>query len=196
MNNCELERLLKSAPVPGPPEDFWKRFPNRISARIHWHGQRAKVEGSPGRRRGRMAWGISCAAICLALGFLLGNWRRPDGVNGLLQNAKVVREVLTMFPNQVQAIVQDENGLRLVLSEKPDVPISTPLWLKVCEGKRCRAIVTFSGQAVQIAGERVEVLADARGQVLVVGERFCWSSDERVAPGPLRIDARLLSYPM
>jgi len=131
-------------------------------------------------------------AICLVIGFLTGPWRGSNQANGLLRNEKFVGEVLAMFPNQVQAIIQDENGLHLSLAERPDVPSSPPLWIKVCDGKHCRSFVTFSGQSVQLAGQRVEVLADARGGVLLVGERFVWSGAESVSPGHLRIRAEPL----
>ena len=36
--------------------------------------------------------------------------------------------------------------MRLVLSEQADVPVSAPLFLKVCDGKNCQRIITFSGQ--------------------------------------------------
>ena len=70
---------------------------------------------------------------------------------------------------------------------------ATPLWIKVCEGRQCRTIVTFSGQELQIAREKVEVLADAQGQIVLVGNRLFWSSAEPDrATGSLRIQARPL----
>ena len=102
--------------------------------------------------------------------------------------------MLAMFPNQVRAVVQDERGINVVLSETNDVPASTPLWIRVSEGDRERSFVTFSGQSVQINQERVEVLQDAQGGIILVGDRFFWSSGE---PGRaldhLRIQARALA---
>jgi hypothetical protein len=128
------------------------------------------------------------------LGIALGNWRGAKPANALLQNEKLMREVLAMFPNQVRAIVQDENGLSLSLADEPNVPSSTPLWIKICDGKQCRSVVTFSGQAMQIAGQRVEVLADARGGVMLVGDDFFWSSQDAVPHDRLRIDAQSLNH--
>jgi hypothetical protein len=68
------------------------------------------------------------------------------------------------------------------------------LWIKICDGKQCRSVVTFSGQAMQIAGQRVEVLADARGGVMLLGDHFFWSSRETVLKDHLRIDAQPLSH--
>ena len=103
-------------------------------------------------------------------------------------------ELFTLFPHRVRAIVQDERGLRLVLSEEPDVPSSAPLWLQICDRSRCRSAVTFSGQELQLAGERFEVLEDAGGQVTLLGSRFLWSSRApRKAAPELRIQAHSLA---
>lgn len=195
MNNTELEKLLKSVPPPERPPEFWEQLARRVSTRIH---RQAKLGTAPGSEpRGwwsSWTWGFSAAAACLVIAFALGNWRGTKQPGGLLQNEKVVREVLAMFPNQVQAIVQDENGLRLSLADKPDVPISTPFWIKVCDGKHCRSFITFSGQTVQIAGQRVEVLADAQGKVMLLGDRFFWSSADVAPRDHLRIDVRQLIH--
>lgn len=195
MNNRDLEKVLKSATPPERPLEFWEQLPRRVSARIHWQAKLGTAPGSKPRIWwSSWTWGFSAAAACLVIAFALGNWRGTKPANGLLQNEKVVREVLAMFPNQVQAIVQDENGLSLSLADKPDVPASRPLWIKVCDGKHCRSFITFSGQAVQIAGQRVEVLADAQGKVMLLGDRFFWSSTEAAPRDHLRIDARQLNH--
>jgi len=128
--------------------------------------------------------------------FAIGHWHGRMEKNGafvLLQNGKMLREVLTLFPNRVRAIVQDERGLQLVLSDQPDVPISTPLWVKICDGKQCASLVTFSGQELEIAGQKITVLADAQGGIILEGSQFVWSDSARnLVPGNLKIEARRL----
>jgi hypothetical protein len=54
--------------------------------------------------------------------------------------------------------------------------------------------VTFSGQELEIAGQKVTVLADAQGGVIVTGSRFAWSSDGPAGTsGGLKIEARTLN---
>jgi hypothetical protein len=195
MNDSELEKVLKTEPAPDRTPEFWEDFPRRVSGKIHWRAQHEATPGvAPRHRWSGLAWGLSVGTACLVLGIALGNWRGAKRANALLQNEKLVREVLAMFPNQVRAIVQDENGLSLSLADEPNVPSSTPLWIKICDGKQCRSVVTFSGQAMQIAGQRVEVLADARGGVMLLGDHFFWSSRETVLKDHLRIDAQPLSH--
>lgn len=193
MNDSDLEKVLKAGPAPDRAPEFWEDFPRRVTGKIHWRAQREGTRGVASRHRwSGLVWGLSVGTACLLLGIALGNWRGAKPANALLQNEKLVREVLAMFPNQVQAIIQDENGLRLALADEANVPQSQPLWLKVCNGERCRSILTFSGQTVQIAGERVEVLADARGGVMLVGDNFVWSSATAERKGQLRIQAQPL----
>jgi hypothetical protein len=210
MNNSDLEKKLKSARVPERTQEYWDDFPQQVTRSL-----RTAVPGSAGfqpagsvdvetrRQDGgapkwqpKLAWGFGVAFACLVIGFAIGHRHGKAEADSfaLLQNEKMLHEVLTMFPNRVRAIEQDEHGVRLVLSDDADVPTSTPLWIKICEGKNCRVVVTFSGQDLQIAKERVEVLMDARGQVLLVGNNFVWSSaDPTRATDHLRIQARPLS---
>jgi hypothetical protein len=130
-------------------------------------------------------------AVCLVIGFLAGHRRGAVEAN-LLQDKKVIEEMLALFPNRVRAVVQDQNGLRLVLSDNDDVPASAPLWLKICDGSNCSAAVTFSGQEIQVGGRKVTVLAGARGGVLLVGNNFVWSSDSAGPTQGLKISAKVL----
>ena len=113
--------------------------------------------------------------------------------NDDLADIKVIRETLALFPNRVRAIVQDEHGLHLVLSDTDDVPPSPPLYVSICDGKKCSSLVTFSGQEIQIAGQNVMVLSDARGGIILTGNQFVWSNAERTHAGDhLKIEAKNL----
>ena len=195
MNNNDLENKLKAAQVPARDEDYWESFPRLVSAKL-----RATPAGRPGIERHwlpRLAWGGSIAFACLVIGFALGHRHGRMEKNdpyALLQNEKALSEVLTMFPNRVRAIVQDEHGVQLVLSDQADVPASTPIYVHICDGKQCSSLVTFSGQELEIAGQKVTILSNAQGGVIVAGTRFAWSSDRPTgASGGLKIEARSLS---
>ena len=188
MNDSELNKLLNSAKVPERSTEHWEDFPGQV-VRSLCSRRAAETTSAHPCRRPALAWGLALAA-CLVIGFLLAPWRSANQANVLLQNGKLVSEVVAMFPNQVQAIIQDETGLHISLSETPNVPQSQPLWIKLCDGKQCRWIVTFSGQVVQINGQSVEALADASGGVMLAGENFFWSSKVRLIPEYLRINAQ------
>lgn len=194
MNDAELNRLLKSAAPPRSPEEYWEDFPGRVARQLH---RPLPPERFVARWPLRLAWAAGVAAVCVAAGFLLGHhFGQTEMANGngqVLQNVKLIREVMAMFPNRVRAIVKDEAGMQLVLSDSDDVPASTPLWVKISQGEHSVSLVTFSGQELQIRGQKLTVLSEARGGVLVVGDHFVWASEEAgLGAGDLRIQARPL----
>jgi len=198
MNNSELEHRLKAAQAPVRPDEYWAEFPQRVAA-----GLRRTPVVVRGERRWlpRLAWGLATAAACLIIGFGVGHWRgrtETASSNGLLQNVKLIRETMAMFPNRVRAIVQDERGLNLVLSEQADVPDSTPIYVSICDGKQCSTVVTFSGQEIKLAGQSLTILSDAHGGVILTGSKFVWSSAEQIYAGNhLKIEAKTLgSFPL
>ncbi len=180
MNDSELDRLLRSAHVPERKPGYWADFPSQVVVALH--APRLAGKASPPLTRTRVIWALTVVTACVALAFVfLGRSapsRRAPSI-GWLKNQTALREVFTLFPNRVRAIVQDERGTQLVLSEQPDVPTSPALWIEFEDHGQRGTAVTFSGQQIEIAGERVEVLANPQGQITLVGDRIFWSS---VAP--------------
>jgi hypothetical protein len=189
MNMPELESILKRARQPEIPAGSSELFPHQIVAGL----KRNRLAIQPDRRTmPRLAWTFGLAA-CVVIAFAASHWRWPVGSKDALADVKVVRETLAMFPNRLRAIMQDEHGLNLVLSETDDVPVSPPIYVRICDGNRCVACVTFSGQEIQIAGQKVTVLADAHGGIILTGNQFVWSNAERTYAGNhLKIDAKNL----
>ena len=136
--------------------------------------------------------------ICILAAFAIGHWRgrmekETFPANDSLANIKLFRETLAMFPNQVRAIVEDEHGINLVLSDTGDVPVSPPLYVRVSDGKHSSSFVTFSGQEIQIAGQKLTVLSDARGGIILTGNQFVWSNTGQIAAqNNLKISAKNL----
>jgi len=177
MNDSELNQLLKSAPTPPRSDEYWTDFPGQVTRQLN---RPLRPERPAKNWLPRLAWAGGLAAVCVLAGFILGNkfgHTEMAGNGQSLQNEKLIHEVMAMFPNRVRAIVKDESGMQLVLSESEDVPTSTPLWVKVCRGNQCTTLVTFSGQELQIAGQKMTVLADSGGGVILTGDRFAWASD-------------------
>ena len=195
MNNSELDAKLMAAREPVLPADYEEAFPRTVLANL----RSATWKKSPARRVWfpRLTWAAATAA-CVLLAFAVGHWRGRMETGTIpatdsLTSTKLIRETLAMFPNRVRAIVQDERGINLVLSDNDDVPVSPPLYVRICDGEHCSSLVTFSGQEIQIAGQKVTVLADTHGGVILAGQHFMWSDTERVyAAGHLKITAKNL----
>jgi len=85
-----------------------------------------------------------------------------------------------MFPNRVRAIVRDERGINLVLSDKDDVPSSPPIYVRISDGKNCSSVITFSGQEIQIAGQKLSVLMEGDGGIILAGNGFVWEGGKQI----------------
>jgi hypothetical protein len=193
MNNSELDAKLKAAREPALPADYAEAFPQTVLNQLRsspWKPVRARRFWLP-----RLVWGAATTA-CLLIAFALGHWRgqvERDSGQDVLANVKLIQETLAMFPNRVRAIVEDGHGLKLVLADQPDVPASMPIYIRICDGKHCSSLVTFSGQEIQIAGQKLTVLSDANGGIILEGNQFVWSSREPVHAGrSLKIEAKNL----
>ncbi len=196
MKNTELDSILKKARLPGIPDDSLEAFPRQVAARL----SRNDPLPRPARRLApRLAWALALVA-CAAIAFAFGHWRGRMETSAIsasdtLASAKLIHEMMAMFPNQIRAIVQDDGGgVKLVLSDTCDVPTSPPLYVRICDGLHCSSFVTFSGQEVQVDGQTITVLADPRGGIILTGNQFFWSSTERPSTtGHLKIEAKNLS---
>lgn len=198
MNDSELNRLLQSAAEPSRPAEYWEDFPNKVASRLAGapasRPQRAPAEP----RRVALGWfalgaGMATACLLLTFAFLSGRERLEFTPNDLTVMRKYLQEVEALFPNQVQAVVFEQQGPRLVLADRASVPDNVPVYVRICDGNGCRSFLTFSGQQIQLKGETVDVLVDARGHVLLVGSRLIWSSeDPKHQADSLRIVARAL----
>ena len=191
MNNSELEKKLKAARGPDLEESYLVDFPRTVLDNLH-SALRRTVQPETSRRS-RLVWGLA-AATCLVIAFVAAHWRgRGDADHDVLANSKLIQETLAMFPHRVRAIVRDEHGMRLILSDQADVPDSTPIYVRICDGKNCSSAVTFSGQEIPMEGQKIMVLSDANGGIILEGNKFVWSSTERTSAGVhFKIGARSL----
>jgi hypothetical protein len=191
MDNSELERKLKAARGPVLPADYQSNFSQGVLASLRSGPLPPTRKRHPWRPR--LAWAFA-TAVCILIAFAAGHWHgRREADRDVLANSKLVQQTLAMFPHRVRAIVQDERGMNLVLSDQEDVPASTPIYVRICDGKNCSSLVTFSGQEIQIAGQKLTVLSDAAGGIILEGNTFVWSSGAQCyALRGLKIEARYL----
>ena len=200
MNNDDLDRLLKSAVEPGRPTEYWDVFPEKIVSNLDGRRSFVREEGYPKSTRAALTWfalGAGMATACLILAFVFQGGRRRGVESFTAADIAVMRkylqEVEALFPNQVQAVVFEPGGPRLVLADRPVVPATMPVYVRVCGEHECQSFLTFSGQQIRLNGEVVDVLVDARGNVLLVGTRLSWTSGQSNSRvGSLRIVARSL----
>lgn len=202
MTDSDLDKKLNAARTPKLEPDYIEDFPRTVfaKARAAQSAEDSRASHSAETRWwSRAAWSIGFVLFFLIAGFGLGHWRGKmeapaTSANDLLANVKMIHETLALFPNRVRAIVQNGQEVQLVLADQADVPDSPPLFVKICDGKKCSSLVTFSGQEIEIAGQKITILADANGGIILEGKQFVWSSLEKNSTtAGLKIEARHLS---
>ncbi|MCG3147462.1 MAG: hypothetical protein PCFJNLEI_00902 [Verrucomicrobiae bacterium] len=156
----DLDKLLKSGRVPERSLGYWEHFPKRVIRHLT-----ATATRDP-RHWG--AWAMSLAGAGVLAGIFLFLPSRPPAPTPVAYG-RLYREITALFPNQVQAIVVDEHGVKLELSETANVPRSQPLLVNACNPAGCRHVITFSGQQVKINGDTWDVLVNGQNEVVVAG---------------------------
>jgi hypothetical protein len=195
MNNAELEALLRRARPPEISEESLAMFPRRVLAGLDRQAAPRRAERP---FFSRLAWAGGLAA-CLLMTVAVSRWHERKSAQAapssdILASAKLVHGMLAMFPNRVRAIVEDARGVNFVLSDGNQVPVSQPLYLRICDGRHCSSIVTFSGQEIQVAGQTVTALSDARDGIIVTGRQFVWCGTNGLdADAPFQIEAKVLA---
>jgi hypothetical protein len=168
----QFDDLLKSARVPERSQGYWDSFPKRVAVRLSEKRPTGETLSTSSLR----LWGFGLVTVVMALILCVGLWMRGRHVSAEPNYAKLYREIESMFPNQVRAIVVESGGVKLDLSDRPDVPSSSPLRVDVCHNQQCRTYITFSGQRIPVNKESWDVLSDGVGHVLVVGPSVVWTS--------------------
>ena len=191
MNNQDqqFDDLLKSARVPERSEGYWESFPKRVGVWLSEERRTGEISSGSFLRY----WGLGLATAVMVLMLGVGLWMRGRLVSTEPNYTKLYHEIESMFPNQVRAIVVEKNGVRLELSDKPDVPSSSPLRVDVCHNQQCGTYITFSGQRIRVNAESWDVLSDGGGHVVVAGPSIVWTSAEPMRRvGTYHIDAKPL----
>jgi hypothetical protein len=203
VNDSELNDLLRLAGVPERKAEGWKESTSETMRRLRISladGEKAQARGAtksrPRRWRSIVIWSAGCATALVFIGFILGNWHagRRDRSHEIAAARKLFAELSAMFPDQLEAVMLDGSTPRIALADKPWPGSGAPLFVRICGPRGCQRIITFSGRRVQVNGENCEVLADARGGIIVTGDTFVWSSsDAGTHAGRYRIEAAPLA---
>lgn len=189
MNDRELDHLLKSAAPPGREEEYWREFPARVRRSLGDDSARLVRNSSSALR---ISWklGLTGACAVVAAIFLLRFTNPKDpGAMELGELRKCYRELATLFPKQLQAVVLESGQFRLQVSGGSEVPDSPPLLVRVCRASRCATVVTFSGQQVEVLGRKFEVLADGRGGIIFLGQEGVWKPGQAPVGDEWRFEA-------
>jgi hypothetical protein len=114
MNDSELDKRLKSVPLPDRPEAYWDEFPFRVRGHLRCAAVKPEAEGIwlP-----RLAWAGGCA---LALIFCL--WCAHSGpvqtvADAIAHHGSHIRREFAQFETKLHVLMRDEHGLHQLIVE-------------------------------------------------------------------------------
>ncbi len=110
MTDLELESQLKGIPLPSRTEDYWEQFPSSIRRQL----PPALVMQPRTTLAHRLTW--SSAVAVAGLVFALGLWPTLDG---MVNDARVVRRQLAELPGHLRVLMADEHGMHYLITDKP-----------------------------------------------------------------------------
>jgi hypothetical protein len=197
MKDADLNKLLRSVPPPERSPEDQAEFPQEVVRHLSRpvYPQAASEKPVPKFP----VWALGFATACLMVGFMLGRFPDkpavpPQAAAQPPEYAKLFKEVASLFPDRLRGVVVRNGEMELILADQPELPASNPLLVEICQAGRCRTVITFSGQKLEVDGHFIEVLAGADDRVIVLADNRVWTSQnpKEVVDG-FRINAQFLS---
>jgi hypothetical protein len=140
-------------------------------------------ESLPAAPTGLRLW-LALPALALLLlgvffGVHLGQRGHYDAAAAL---AQALQEIETLFPRQVNAIVENQGEIQIDLASTADTHTEQPVYVELRRGPHSVRIISYSGRSVTVSlGEEavtIEPLITGNGKVILVGDDFVWPGAE------------------
>jgi len=198
MKDSELNKLLRSVRPPERSPEERMEFADGVVRQLSRPVRQSSGAGGIGNMRVPLL-GIGFALVCLVLGFLVGRFPEKQVEAPLVavtapDYGKLFKEVALLFPDRLRGVVVRGSEVELLLAEHPARPATNPLLVEICQNGRCRTVLTFSGQKLEVDGHTIEVLTGADDRLIVLADSQVWTSQNpaEIVDG-FRINAHFLS---
>lgn len=180
MNESDLNKLLRSVKPPERSPEEQADFPASVVRQLSRPVHRNNAETAPARRL--PVWAVGFATVCLVTGFWIGRVQEkpsapaPVATLSMPDYAKLFKEVAVLFPDRLRGVVVRGGELELVLADQPERPGANPLLVEICQDGKCKIVITYSGQKLEVDGHSIEVLTGADDRVIVLADNQLWTS--------------------
>ncbi len=198
MNDDPLKRALEKLRVPAANEAASERARHRAMTAFANRGAFAERRPAPWRWIATAAG----AAACVLVLFLAVRPHRDNGDAGRVvsndrADAQLLKEMETLFPGQLDAIIESGGQISITLAQEPGVTVPQRITITLRRGANTVRVLGYSGRKVCLTldGRRAcfEPLLNADGQVILAGESFVWSQQNPSALDGYRVVARALT---
>ncbi len=118
-------------------------------------------------------WPTLAAAACLALAFAFLTQRHTSApmhhATATPEDpyAVILREVTSLFPHQVRAIMTNGGELQIALSDEPVADGAQAVVIEACGNGGCTVVITYVGQTIEIDRQQITIQADKDGVIIL-----------------------------
>lgn len=184
MKDDELRRRLSAFVAPPATEAAKERARHRALIAF----RQTPADAVPERGRG---WPLAAAGALALLALLV--WPRDSRLDRPRADAAVLAEIEALFPGELDAVIDHQGDVQIALSRTPQRTSDQRVLVEFRRGRATIRVLTYSGRrvCVELAGRRAcfEALLSARGEVIVAGEDFVSTAQERGSMAGWKITA-------
>ena len=190
MNDEDLQQRLATFVAPPATDVMRERARHRALMAFREGGAEAVEEC----RRGMFVWTLAgAAALALVVTIF---WPRESPFDRVPSGAGVLAQVEALFPGQLDAVIEHDGNVQLELAAAPRAASDQPVLVEFRRGGSTVRVLSYSGRrvCVDLGGRRAcfEAFLGERGNVIVAGEDFVWTTKNRTTAGEWKITAAAL----
>jgi hypothetical protein len=178
MIDSDLQKTLRSLPTPALDPVAEERALHRAVIAL----QNPAPLAEPARRR-FWPWLLPLAGAAGSVLLMLAR-PEPPRISGPDAQLILLHQMEQEFPGRLGAIIEGDHGVDLVTTEQREPASQQPLSVTFSKAGQTWRVTTYSGRhvCVPLAGGPVcfELLMTDDGKVILVGDDFVWSDEERI----------------
>jgi hypothetical protein len=197
MNDDVLRRRLHDLRAPEASASARERARHRALVAFQQGGSVSAEEPAP--RGFDWSW---CPALALALVVTLLPFLffpRPNPEN-LADDRQILQQMEKLFPNQINAVVEENGKVDLSITESPVVGADQPVLVIFQQGRETIRVLSYSGHRVCLMlGQKkncLEVLATPTGNVILEGDDKVWVASDHPEIAGYAVRAQTLEAPL
>jgi hypothetical protein len=180
MNDDDLRQQLYKLRVPEPSESARARARHRALLAFQ---QRGSMRSEESAWKGFIWRWRGAIALALIVGFLPFLFlKHHHASENLANDRQILQQMEKLFPNQVNAVVEENGKVDLSIAQSPVVGSDQPVLLVFKRGQESIRVLSYSGHRVCLMlGKRencFEILATPTGGIILEAEDKVWLASE------------------